>query len=139
MAKLDRVAEEKWCDDFATALLMPKSMVMSFTRSLSDWLRLADEFQVSSEAASFRAWQCSKKLLIQSNQAIPTDYVRRQVASEIFSIAELLTKREMEGPFVDECGTLSTGEQFVVRMWSDGHFVAVADCLDRFLQLKTST
>jgi hypothetical protein len=124
MKKLDHATEENWCDEFAEELLMPERAVKSFGTSLEDWLRFAAVFQVSIDAASIRSWQCAKKLLLHSGQRYPRDAAPEKLVSELLRIA---TAKDRQAK-INDSGRLSTGEPFLVRRWSDGHFIAVADC-----------
>jgi len=59
--------EEDWCNQFATALLIPKPLVEQYAQTaigLSSWFEFAETFGVSRTVAMRRVWQCKKILLV---------------------------------------------------------------------------
>lgn len=68
--QLQHREQERWCDQFAASLLMPRESIERFStqiRSPISWLNLHREFKVSFEVASRRLWECRGIALVRIN------------------------------------------------------------------------
>ncbi len=115
------VDEEAWCDNFSSAILLPRQMLAQFahTASLVEWLDLPTRFEVSVSVAMRRAWHYEMKLIVVPNMKL--DECPRQDDA-----ARLLTLMRGCTQIGETNGTLHNGVRYVVRRTKHS-VAAVAD------------
>jgi len=115
--------EEQFCDEFASAFLMPENLISEFSRniiSLGDWLDLPRKFDVSNTAALRRAWKCEKKLLVFSSRNAIEMPLKPSETRQLLKLGENLR----EG--TEDRGKLFDQIPYIVRRSKD-RIEAVAD------------
>lgn len=120
--------EERWCDTFASELLMPKIRVDAFARrvaSLADWLKFPHDFRVSRTAAARQLWDyCRVVMITERLDAKPGDARYDAVRRELIALAGTT---DAEG---DTFQKLRDGTGcFIRRSWNQG-YIAVAQVSD---------
>jgi hypothetical protein len=116
--------EERWCDDFAAELLMPKPRVDAFAQkvvTLADWLDFPDRFGVSKLAAALQLWEyCGVIMITGKLNAKPRD---RRYAAARLQLMELAAATRAEG---DTLFALADGTECLVRWTGNKGYSAVA-------------
>jgi hypothetical protein len=123
------IDEERWCDTFASELLMPEARVTAFAQSvttLSDWFKFPQHFKVSRPAAARQLWDyCRVVMITEKLNARPDD--ARYVA-----IRRELNALSVAGKMIgDTFGKLGDGTACLVRQPPNQGYIAVArldDC-----------
>jgi hypothetical protein len=115
-------AEERWCDVFASELLMPRGRVEAYARSapsLHAWLEFPDRFKVSRFAAARQLWDYRRVILASErlDLHISEEYRRKRDA--------LLTAARTVQDFGDTGIILSDGTPGVVRKTRGQSLLAV--------------
>jgi hypothetical protein len=109
--------EERWCDTFASELLMPRARVEAFERTvgtLADWLKFPGRFQVSRWAAARQLWEyCGVVMTSERLNAVRGDARYDAVRAELLALA-----RATDGP-KDRYRNLSDGTECLLS-WPTG-------------------
>jgi len=116
--------EERWCDTFASELLMPKTRVAAFARTvttLADWLKFPQHFKVSRLAAARQLWEyCSVAMVTRRLNAEPGDPRYDALRSEMIALAQATAGSG------DRFQRLSDGTECFIREPRNEPYVAVA-------------
>lgn len=116
--------EERWCDTFASELLMPKPRVDAFARTvatLADWLKFPPYFKVSRPAAASQLWDyCGVVMITERLDARPRDPRYSAVRRELIALCRAPT---VVGDTFQE---LSDGTMCLIRHPLNQGYIAVA-------------
>lgn len=116
--------EERWCDTFASELLMPKSRVEAFAATvttLADWLGFPQHFKVSRPAAARQLWDyCRVVMVTERLDAKPGDARYDAVRRELITLS--LTTTVLGDTFQK----LSDGSACLIRLFRNQNYIAVA-------------
>ncbi|MBV9991339.1 MAG: ImmA/IrrE family metallo-endopeptidase [Alphaproteobacteria bacterium] len=117
--------EERFCDLFAAAFLMPASQVDRFgeqvVSTLADWLDFPDKFEVSVSTAAKRLWQLRRLLIAHDYKKAIEESPEPAATEELLKIGGTLGCGERRS------GKLSADVEFFVRRTRHGTVQAVAD------------
>lgn len=116
--------EERWCDSFASELLMPRARVDAFAGTVSclaDWLKFPGHFKVSRTAAARQLWDyCGVVLVAGQLNAKFGDSRYEAVRAELISLARSV---DAVG---DSIGKLADGTSCLIRKRRGKGYCAVA-------------
>lgn len=116
--------EERWCDTFASELLMPKTRVAAFARTvttLADWLKFPQHFKVSRAAAARQLWKyCSVAMVTRRLNAKPDDPRYDALRREMIALAHATAGTG------DRLKKLGDGTECFIREPCNEPYVAVA-------------
>ncbi len=121
---LDDIQEERWCDRFGAALLMPRPDVEAFAArvtTVADWLTFGRAFNVSFRAAARRLWEvCRVALVTERADGPPDEPIYDDIRDEL-----LVLNRKASAPG-DYKGALACGADYIIRRAQNGGSVCAA-------------
>ena len=116
--------EERWCDSFASELLMPRARVNAFAATVSclaDWLKFPGHFEVSRTAAARQLWDYCGVVLVAGQLNAKFGNSRYEAVR-----AELISLASTVDAVGDRLETLADGTPCLIRKRRGKGYYAVA-------------
>lgn len=123
-AKHEIIDQERWCDSFASELLMPRRRVDAFAATvtcLADWLKFPGRFEVSRTAAARQLWDYCGVVLVAGQLSAKFGDSRYEAAR-----TELIGLASAVNAVGDSHGKLADGTPCLIRKRRGRGYWAVA-------------